>query len=473
MSSISDIFQNHDRAIIGTADRAILAKLSCVEKGYYDDPFLRPMSRGAIGSEASTARRGAGTASSMMEPIIRKGTHARVLAIDRAISAFLSLPLKSSRNNAKVTRQIVVLGSGRDTTYLRHRFEHLKNLHSNNTRTKDGAAEDSEQYVRWYEVDHPSVIRQKVTDWLPCCMPRGFVCESIPVPHGGENIQIDGPYESYVVSISGSNGGNDSLHGINTQTSNYHLIGFDLRDPPSNLFEILSHPQHGYDKSIPTFFILECVVMYLPEDASRELLRHLAESVNATEEHCNEDSFVAVAVYDPVPCGDRFGEVMIHNLQNAGIVGRRRQHHSQSSPLSENRKKQEHDRLPILSLESTRTVAEQLAKLIQCGFDTAVGCDMMEAYDHGIISMDDKRHAARCEMLDELEEFTLLMRHYCFMVGVKCSNRFKASTTLADVSQTMMKEDGGATTCVGFDLCSIGKNSPIGFQEGHCISVHK
>ncbi|KAL7487998.1 hypothetical protein ACHAW6_013592 [Cyclotella cf. meneghiniana] len=477
MSSSSDVFQNHDRAIIGTADRAILAKLSCVEKGYYDDPFVRPMARGAASSEPGSA------AFSTMEPIIRKGTHARVLAMDRAIGAFLSLPLRSSQGagecNSRVTRQIVVLGSGRDTTYLRHRFGHFGSLRSNETHTIDGASKPSEEFVRWYEVDHPAVIRQKVTDWLPSCIPRDFDYKSTPVTHGSEDIPCDCPYESFVVSLSGNNQHSESSEDINTPTSNYHLVGFDLRDPPSDLFKILSHPQHGYDKSIPTLFVLECVIMYLPEDASRQLLRHLAESVDASSEHRNEDSFVAVAVYDPVPCSDRFGEVMIHNLRNAGIVGRNRRNHSEAITSSENRNKKEHDCLPILSLESTRTLSDQLAKLIQCGYDAAVGCDMMEAYDHGIIADDDKRRAARCEMLDELEEFIFLMRHYCVLVGVKSGNcnsgRHDASTTIDEKDKriTVAQPDGTKRTCAGYDLCAVGKNSLIGFQEGHCMFVYK
>ena len=38
-----------DDAVKSTADDAALAKLSCVEMGYYDDPYLRPMSVGAGG----------------------------------------------------------------------------------------------------------------------------------------------------------------------------------------------------------------------------------------------------------------------------------------------------------------------------------------------------------------------------------------------------------------------------------------
>ena len=397
-----------DAAIIHTADKAVLAKLSCVEHGYYDDPFVRPMSRGL---DAGPSR-----GSSMMEPIIRRGTHARVMAIDRAIAAFLSLSLKSSSNEddgCKVKRQIVILGSGRDTSYLRYRLGQLGNNDSSQN-----------EFVRWYEVDHPSIICQKAFDWLPVSMPTGYECNRTAVTHDDCNAN-----ESYVLSISKAEAKDLSTSQDN---SSYHLIGYDLRHSTSKLFDILSHPRHQYDKSIPTLFILECVMMYLPNDKSRELIHYLAASVNDVVS--NRDVFVAVAIYDPVPCHDRFGQVMIQNLQKAGIVKQRR---DCDDPIQ-------------LSLEATHTVVDQLSKLIQCGFDSVVGCDMMDAYNNGVIRIEETQRAARCEMLDELEEFVLLMRHYCFCVGVRANG-----------------------TSVGYGLCGIGKNSLMGFQEGHCTSLAK
>eukprot|EP00573_Skeletonema_grethae_P012223 CAMPEP_0201695154 /NCGR_PEP_ID=MMETSP0578-20130828/7203_1 /ASSEMBLY_ACC=CAM_ASM_000663 /TAXON_ID=267565 /ORGANISM="Skeletonema grethea, Strain CCMP 1804" /LENGTH=44 /DNA_ID= /DNA_START= /DNA_END= /DNA_ORIENTATION= len=39
-----------DRAVISTADDAVLAKLSCVEKGYYKDEFIHSMAKGVKGA---------------------------------------------------------------------------------------------------------------------------------------------------------------------------------------------------------------------------------------------------------------------------------------------------------------------------------------------------------------------------------------------------------------------------------------
>ena len=132
---------SQDTAIIQTADKALQAKLSCVQKNYHHDPFLSPMSHGVADASSRT------NTNPIMEPIIRRGAHARVQVMDRAIQAFLSLELNTAE------RQIVLLGSGRDTTYLRYRLGDLNTT---------GQSLQRRQVVRWYEVDHSTVICQKV-----------------------------------------------------------------------------------------------------------------------------------------------------------------------------------------------------------------------------------------------------------------------------------------------------------------------
>lgn len=399
-----------DRAVISTADDAVLAKLSCVEKGYYQDAFIHSMAKGVKGANSSSygAVRGR-NGSSPMEPIIRKGTHARVCAVDKAISAFLSLRLEDDTSDVKVKgrRQVVVLGAGRDTTYLRYRFGNLKGF---------------EEQLEWFEVDHPFVMEQKAHSWLCNCAPEGY---------------------NYKYEMNGATGvsyralflkQNES----DITDSNYHLIGHDLRSPPASLFEKLLDPFHGYDRSIPTIFVMECVMMYLPDKASWDLLRCI--SSNGVEETPSTqiDMFVTIALYDPIPNNDRFGQVMLNNLQKRGIT-------RQTNEDGEQREQ--------LSLEKTSSLSDHLGRLNKCGFDIAVGCHMMDAYDHGVVSIDDRRRAARCEMLDELEEFMLLMRHYCLCVGVHCSgDRYKSAAAT---------------------LCSAGVDSPIGFQEGKCTIIHR
>ena len=114
------------------------------------------------------------------------------------------------------------------------------------------------------------------------------------------------------------------------------------------------------------------------------------------------------------------------------------------------------DKNAVLSLECTRTLHDQLSRLVRsCGFDIAVGCDMMDAYDHGVVRMEDRRRALECEMLDELEEFVLLKRHYCLVLGAVTA---APSPTVIDV---------------GTHLCSVGVDSMMGFSEGRCTVMRR
>jgi hypothetical protein len=86
------------------------------------------------------------------------------------------------------------------------------------------------------------------------------------------------------------------------------------------------------------------------------------------------------------------------------------------------RRGRRHRRRLLPSLEVTRTLVNQLARVRTCGFDVVVGCTMVDAYEHGVMRDGDWRRTMRCEALDKLEEFYLLMRHYCLLMGVASSS---------------------------------------------------
>jgi hypothetical protein len=78
----------------------------------------------------------------------------------------------------------------------------------------------------------------------------------------------------------------------------------------------------------------------------------------------------------------------------------------------------------------------------------------------------------RCKALDELEEFYLLMWHYCLLVGIASS--FSCGVACIDVeeeenndecasSASACDDDGGSD--VGIQLCSVGAESPMGFRD--------
>ncbi len=71
-------------------------------------------------------------------------------------------------------RFVVILGSGRDRTYLRYRF-----------RGKEGRTGDDDD-VRWFGVDHPSMTEEKARVWLPRCVPDGYNYDCIRTKRNGD-----------------------------------------------------------------------------------------------------------------------------------------------------------------------------------------------------------------------------------------------------------------------------------------------
>jgi O-methyltransferase involved in polyketide biosynthesis len=95
-----------------------------------------------------------------------------------------------------------------------------------------------------------------------------------------------------------------------TMSSDYHVLGHDLRSLPDSLFRKLACLGHGYDESLPTLFVLKCFLMYLPKMLARDLLRHIAASPASAllSSSLLLSSFVAVVINDPIPGHDRFGQ---------------------------------------------------------------------------------------------------------------------------------------------------------------------
>ena len=99
-----------------------------------------------------------------------------------------------------------------------------------------------------------------------------------------------------------------------------------------------------------------------------------------------------IAIFDPIIQEDPFGKVMAQNLTKACVANQ------------------------SMSLLNTKTLQSQVRKLYDSGFQTVKGCFFLNAYDH-ILTKADRRRANSIEMLDVIEEWMLIMKHYCFVVA--------------------------------------------------------
>ena len=389
------------------------------------------------------------------QPLIRRGTHARVCAMDRALTAFLSANTgtdakgeehcqqRNDDDNVAYTKQVVVLGAGRDTSYLRYLDDKLIGSGSNNANDANDvekangskSQQSKKEIVRWFEVDHAGVMHQKM-ELLKTC-PRVIMDKMRKDITGKTSYAVNISLRSEGIAsarrrkVSDSMDGEDLMdvdqHGQDLSTPfsrrerrtilPYHLVGFDLRLPPSQLLEILQ-TQHAFDPNIPTLFLLECVLMYMPESSATRLFQEISST-------CGPNAIIAI--YDPILGNDRFGKVMEQNLTRAGVV----------APLTTMGTNDP------LCLTAHRTIDSRLDCLISCGFNTAIGCDMLAAYDTAVIGATQRARANSVEMLDEIEEWMLIMRHYCFVV--------------AGIATEESKND------LARYLCAAGESSPIGF----------
>ena len=368
-----------DRPIIATADDAILAKFATVQAGYYQDPFLSALSQRSVGMTHRPRRQ--------VQPIIKRGTHARVCVMDRAIRSFLEQCSDADTSaTATMTAQIVVLGAGKDTSYFRYKNGYILN-------NGDMSASKNLQ-VNWYEVDHPSVVEEK----------HSILRQNMDV-FGSAMSELMSNQYGYAIPPS-------SDHAQKAKSS-YQLIRHDLRDSPSTLLEKLK-----LDPKVPTIYLMECVLMYLPNTSSQSLYQALSTSCEKVWTIC----------YEPILQSDPFGSMMQQNLVKLGVAS------------------------PFSSLMQTRTLDDQLTKLSQY-FHVTVGCDMWQAYET-ILTPEQRSHANRCEFLDEVEEWMLIMRHYCFLVARGGSSQ--ASVVEEDECDVMT---------------SVGANSALGFTDGKCKVV--
>mmetsp|Transcript_2143 Transcript_2143/g.3382 ORF Transcript_2143/g.3382 Transcript_2143/m.3382 type:complete len:178 (+) Transcript_2143:1-534(+) len=93
------------------------------------------------------------------------------------------------------------------------------------------------------------------------------------------------------------------------------------------------------------------------------------------------------------PVSSRYGKFLEQHFLNEGVVTH------QSSVLQ------------------TRSLEHQLDKLVEiCGWTQAVGCDMWWAY-HTIVTTAQRQRAKATEVVDDVQDWRLFMKHYCLVVA--------------------------------------------------------
>jgi len=256
-------------------------------------------------------------ASERKAPEINRGFYARVKGVHALLKQFLEI--------TKCQGQIVNLGAGFDTTYW-----NLKD---------DGLAPKN-----FIEVDFQGVTSRK----------------TYYIQHRKPLLERLASEDSEVKFVDAD------LH-----SKEYHIVAADLR----NLTELKTKlSECNIDYSLPTCFLTECVLIYMPADASTNLVQWIPK----------EFSSAFFVNYEQVNMGDRFGKVMLDNLRGRGCS------------------------LP--GIDHCMSLETQKQRFLKNGWEGADAINMVNVYRS--LPQTDIQRMERIEFLDELELLTQLQEHY-------------------------------------------------------------
>ncbi|KAJ6166254.1 hypothetical protein N7485_009498 [Penicillium canescens] len=175
----------------------------------------------------------------------------------------------------------------------------------------------------------------------------------------------------------------DALH-----SSAYHVHPVDLRSLAGSSDPGAILP--GVDTSLPTLLISECCLIYLSPTEAEEVVSFFTKRLFGTEDP-QAQSPLGLILYEPIRPNDSFGQVMVSNLAARGIQ--------------------------LQTLHRYASLEAQRGRFREQGFGNGQAAADIEFIWKQWISEEEKERVAGLEMLDEMEEWQLLARHYCIAWG--------------------------------------------------------
>lgn len=158
------------------------------------------------------------------------------------------------------------------------------------------------------------------------------------------------------------------------------MISHDIRDATLFINKLIAAQ---FNPLLPTFVITECVLVYLNKDSVHQIIQALSTLIPT--------NLIWIS-YDMIRCDDIYGKMMVKNLTSAGF------------------------KLP--GFLDFPTIESHKQKFLNASFETTNCIDMLRFYNQ-MISLEEKKRIMKLEILDEIEEWNLLMAHYSLTIAVK------------------------------------------------------
>ncbi|KAK9246799.1 S-adenosyl-L-methionine-dependent methyltransferase [Lipomyces tetrasporus] len=367
---------SRNKIVQDTDSDALLSKVSAESAGYYHDPLLKLFLPSNVDH---------GDVHKL--PLFNRGTYVRVMAVSRLIDRFLSTP-------GTEKKQIISLGAGSDTRPFHLLPKHGPNLVYHELDFAVSARRKAE-LVAEHAVLHSAVAGPVEYDIhapepphrrRQRSPPRLFVSSREPPSQSGSgprHLHSSGGGNTPAEQRHSPSPGRHPPHGFETplKSPSYYIHGVDLRQ----LMTPASLQLPGIDFSLPTLLVSECCLCYLEPDASDAVLAAFVKAFTTTASASSPLNQLGIVSYEPFSSDDQFGKVMIHNLAIRGIS--------------------------IPTMMAFPTLQAQVSRLRGLGFKATAAGDLKYVHD-AWVEGDEMQRIDRLEMLDEREEFDLLVAHY-------------------------------------------------------------
>eukprot|EP01025_Chloroclados_australasicus_P055735 TRINITY_DN6821_c0_g2_i3.p1 TRINITY_DN6821_c0_g2~~TRINITY_DN6821_c0_g2_i3.p1 ORF type:complete len:351 (-),score=45.71 TRINITY_DN6821_c0_g2_i3:426-1478(-) len=263
-------------------------------------------------------------------PLLNRGYYTRHKCMASLLDGFLSA---CSSQQPPQPCQVVVLGAGFDTTFFQSKSR-------------------GTTFVKYVELDFQETTLRKTM-----IISKEPALKSV--------LELNNPTE-----IDGRRG--------TISSPQYCLQHCDLRDI-EQVNTALNDA--GVDRTLPTYFLSECVLVYMLPRESNALLNWLASNFPTA----------AIVIYEQIKPDTQFGQQMVKNLEARGA--------------------------PLFGVKETPTLEAHEARLLKQGWQRAFSADLNRIYMLHTEPVDRVR-IETLEVFDEFEEWHLIMGHYCVVVGV-------------------------------------------------------
>jgi tRNA wybutosine-synthesizing protein 4 len=222
-----------------------------------------------------------------------------------------------------------------------------------------------EEKLNNFEVDFPDIMSKKVELYRA----EGDI---VSLLEKGEKGPSEGPREGASEETADPTGRIVTMGPLS-------FIAQDLRNAQLVVSDLVAAGLRG---DVPTLVLSECVLVYVPKAEVLDLCARLGSLL--------QDA--VWLTYDMITPNDLYGKNMIKNLEAAGFG--------------------------IPGIRDFPTLDQQKSRFLETGWGDARSCSMQFYFDK-VMPAAQKARVCVLEMLDEVEEFNLLMSHYSLTIACK------------------------------------------------------